>query len=138
MPFPFIDITAKDLPATAWEPPREFEWNIDTRQFVIRNGSISVVEGLLALRIWMAKCLLTVRGRFDAYTWDFGTDLESLVAGSHTRESLMSEAKRMVSEALLVNKHITGIEAFELTLYDNSLNISFTALTDCGSVSMTF
>jgi hypothetical protein len=136
MPFPFIDITVVDTVATTWETPKEFAWDFENRKFIISNGCIPIVEGQDALKIWIYKCLFTVRGRFNAYTWDFGTDIEFLVTSGFTREAIASEAKRMIREAVKVNSHIKDAIDFDIDFYDNVMKINFVAVTDCGDINI--
>lgn len=147
--FPFIDITANDTAVTPWVAPKEFDWDYTTGKFILTNGCISIVEGLPALKIWIYKCLMTKRGRYDAYSWDYGTDLESLIGLGLTREAIISEAKRMIKEALFINEHIQDLINFSITfgssdngghviVRDDTLLINFTAVTDCGNIDIKF
>lgn len=147
--FPFIDISDKDVAVAPWIPPREFEWDYKEGQFILRNGCISIVEGVEALRIWIYKCLITKRGRYDAYSWDYGTDLESLIGTGLTREAIISESKRMVKDALLINSHILEVINFKVTfgsadaighvMYrDDTLVMNFTVVTDCGNIDIEY
>lgn len=138
MPFPFIDITVRDVPEEVWQPFKEFEWDIETGDYVIRNGQIGIVEGLPALRIWIYKALKTARGRYDAYTWNFGHDYETLIGAALTHDVITSEAKRMTKDALFVNKHIKDIRDFKAWIEDNTLKIEFIAVTDSGDLEVKF
>jgi hypothetical protein len=137
MPFPFIDTNAATAgSAESWEPFREFEWDIVTQEFVIRNGQINVVEGAPAIKIWIYKTLLSQRGRYPAYTWNYGNDLDSLIGADLTRDVLTSEAKRITEEALYTNKHILNLKNFTATMKDNMLKITFVAVTDSGDIEV--
>lgn len=146
--YPFIDITANNVIKTTWEPPREYEWDYKTGKFIVRNGRIYILEGIEALRIWIYKCLLANRGRYQAYSWDYGTDLESLIGSGLTREAIVSESKRMVKDALFMNPHIKEIIDFKVTfggigegnvVYgDSTLLMVFTVISDCGDINIKF
>lgn len=137
MPFPFIEIEpAREQQQAQWEPFREFEWNYENNSYVIRNGQIRVVEGEEAIKIWIYKCISTVRGRYDAYTWDFGTDLESLISSGLSREVIESETKRMIKEALLVNKHILDCYDFNIDFTGDTMNVDFIASTVYGDIEI--
>ena len=135
MPFEFIDgITpAQEI----WQPFREYAWDLEKHDFVVKNGKIAVLEGIPALKIWIYKTLLTQRGRYRAYTWDYGNDLDSLIAStSMVRDVLVSEAKRITEEALLMNERIQSLKNFEAWLSDSMLHIRFIAVTDSGEIEV--
>ena len=134
MPFSFIDTYQQAVAATV--PQREFEWDVDTREFVITNGRVRIVQGKPALKIWIYKALLTQRASYRAYTWNYGTDLDTLTSvNQDVREVLVSEAKRITEEALLINKHILALDNFNATMGDG-LFIEFTARTDAGDIQI--
>lgn len=137
MPFSFIDgSSATKATAVTLEPFREFEWDIETHEFVIRDGQVCILEGAPALKIWIYKTLLSQRGRYQAYTWNYGNDLDSLVGAAMTRDVISSEAKRITEEALYTNKHILNLKDFTAVLEDNQLNITFVAVTDSGDIEV--
>lgn len=137
MPFAFIDGSSASQAVTATlEPFREYEWDLDTHEFIAREGKINLVEGIPALKIWIYKTLLSQRGRYQAYTWNYGNDLDSLIGAAMTRDVVTSEAKRITEEALYMNKHIFNLKDFLATLTDNTLKIDFIAETDAGEIEV--
>ena len=137
MPFAFIDGGSGSQQVTSiLSPFREFEWDIETHEFVIRNGQVCILEGAPALKIWIYKTLLSQRGRYQAYTWNYGNDLDSLVGAAMTRDVISSEAKRITEEALYTNKHILNLKDFTAVLEDNQLKITFVAVTDSGDIEV--
>ena len=137
MPFSFIDgSSVARTNAVTLEPFREYEWDVTTREFVIRNGNISILTGVPALKIWIYKTLLSQRGRYQAYTWNYGNDLDSLVGAAMTRDVISSEAKRITEEALYTNAHIFNLKNFTAVLEDNQLKIDFVAETDAGDIEV--
>jgi len=137
MSFPFGGSTSEIVITTApWQSFKEYDWSLVTRDFIITDGQIKVLEGLPALKIWIYKTLLTQRGRYAAYTWDYGNDLETLIGSSLVREVLTSEAKRITEEALYINEHILNLKNFTAWLEDNTMHIEFIAVTDSGEVEV--
>lgn len=137
MPFSFIDgSSASQAAIVTLEPFREYEWDLETHEFVVRNGSINILTGAPALKIWIYKTLLSQRGRYQAYTWNYGNDLDSLVGSAMTRDIISSEAKRITEEALYTNAHIFNLKNFTAVLEDNQLNITFVAETDAGDIEV--
>ena len=119
------------------EPPREYAWDIETEQFIIEDGCIPIVEGVEAIKIWIYKCLKTIRGKYDAYDWSFGHDITFLIEQNFTRDFVISEAKRMTEEALLRNKYIKSLQNIEVSIIDKTLQISFIAITNYGNLDIT-
>lgn len=147
MAFPFIDINVESNNTTDYSTFKEFEWDYTTGQYIVRNGNINVIEGKEALKIWIYKCLSTIRGKYLAYDWNYGVDTQSLINSGLTKAAIISESKRMVKEALLINKHILEVTNFNVTfggsvgdiLYKNStLLIQFTAITNCGDITIKY
>lgn len=137
MPFVFIDgSSASQIAGTIMEPFREYEWDLVTHEFIIRDGKINIIEGVAALKIWIYKTLLSQRGRYQAYTWNYGNDLDSLIGAAMTRDVVSSEAKRITEEALYMNKHIFNLKNFKVTLTDNTMQIDFVAETDAGKIEV--
>ena len=137
MAFPFIDIEPVSEQSTeTFQDFREFEWDYATNQYVIRDGQINTIEGKEALKIWIYKCIMTVRGRYDAYTWDFGTDLESLINSGLNREIIKSETKRMIREALLINEYIIDCYNFIIDFKGDTMKVEFTVSTVYGDIGI--
>lgn len=116
--------------------PTEYAWDIETGQFIIENGCIPIVEGIEAIRIWIYKCLKTVRGKYDAYDWTFGHDIAYLLEQNFTRDYVISEARRITEEALLRNEYILSIQNLEINIIDKTLQISFDAITEYGNLDI--
>ena len=137
MAFPFIDIEPVSEQTTeAFQDFREYEWDYTTNKYVVRNGQINIIEGKEALKIWIYKCIMTVRGRYDGYTWDFGSDLESLINSGLNREIIKSETKRMIREALLINEYILDCYNFVIELKGDTMHVEFTVNTVYGDIEI--
>ena len=143
MAFEFIDRNvAGEYEATQEQYkgiPMEWNFNVDTKEFVINNqGHIDVVEGQDAIKIWVYKCLMTARGKYMAYDFSFGNDIEYLVEQNIDRDLLKVEAKRLVVEALMVNEHINSVTNIEVTIKDRTLKIELTVNTDYGDIEIKY
>ena len=138
MPFVFIDEvrTAQTTNTSAADSFREYEWDIVTHDYVVRNGKINIVQGKEALKIWIYKTLLTERAHYRGYTWDYGNDFKTIIGLNLKRDVISSEVKRITQEALYMNDHIKNLKNFTASLSDAVLTISFTAETDAGEIEV--
>ncbi len=116
--------------------PREYAWDFENNDFLLKDGKFVIVEGKEALKVWMWKALHTVKMRYSIYSDNYGHDLDSLIGQGFSSGLIESEARRIVWECISLNPHITGIENFSTTYDGDTLTISFTALTDQGEVDM--
>lgn len=112
-------------------PYREYEIDFRTGQLTGR-----IVEGLEAVKVWIYLALNTDRYCFGQYSWDYGSEINSLAGSSADPEYISMNAKRMLSECLLQNPHISGIGDFEAEIEDGKISIFFVAETDYGKVGM--
>ncbi len=109
--------------------PKEYGIDFETGQL---TGKI--VEGLEAVKMWIWLALKMPRYRHYAYTWDYGTELESLIGQSYTEEYLEAEASHMTEDCLLVNENVTGISDFAIKTEGDTPEISFVAETLYGNI----
>ena len=91
------------------------------------------VDGTEAMRQAILKILLTERFTYLIYSWDYGIELNETFGRS--AQTLASEARRIVQEALLADSRITGITDFSVSQLDKrTLSIRFTAETIFGEI----
>ena len=84
------------------------------------------VDGTEAMRQAILKILLTERFTYLIYSWDFGI-----------AQTLASEARRIVQEALLADSRITKITDFSVSQPDKrTISIQFTAETIFGEIPL--
>ena len=70
---------------------------------------LKIVEGNEAIKIWIYKALQTPRYQYEIYTWDYGSELLSLIGKAYTKGLTQSEASRYIKEALLINPYILDV-----------------------------
>lgn len=131
-----FDLYKEESEATSKSIPREYKYNFDERKITLVNGSPVWVEGLEAIKIWIYKTLLTQRGYFMAYSFNYGQDYEDLIGSGLSIAALKSEAKRMTEEALFDNDNILKLEEFDATINSDKIEISFVAITKYGNINM--
>ena len=130
--FPF-DIDDEELEAEQDEETEPKDYEIDRATGALTGR---FVTGLKAIEQWIYLTLSTDRYYFTQYSWDYGSELNTLIGQQGSQSYIESEAKRMLEEALLVNSYITGIEDLTCTVEKDVLTASFTALTEYGEVNI--
>ncbi|WP_238915090.1 DUF2634 domain-containing protein [Clostridium sp. YIM B02555] len=114
--------------------PKEYAWDFDKNDFKLKDGKFQIVEGIEALKIWIWKALKTSRLTYPIYSSTYGQEIEKLVGKGLSKSLIESEAKRLTLECLKENEHILNIKNFKVSKEKDLLNISFTAVIDCGEV----
>ena len=118
------------------EIPREYKYDFKKKEIILEHGSPTWVEGVEAIKIWIYKTLLTQRGYYMAYSFEYGQDYEDLIGSGLSVAALKSEVKRMTEEALFDNENILKIEDFDATIKADRIEISFVAITTYGNIGM--
>lgn len=132
--FPFLAAPIKQPQSL----PLLEEWAFDFSAgcLLMTDGQMHKVTGLEALKVWIYKALLTARGRFAAYSATFGSDLEALVGSEFSPAAARSEAKRMVTEALLVSPYVSAVSSVEVALEGSLLAVKCAVATVYGSADL--
>jgi len=115
---------------------REAAWDFKAGKPIFRNGNPVIVTGNEALKTWIWKALVTERARYEIYTWNFGSKVESMIGKNFTEQLKQAEAKRYVREALLVNPYITELSDIVVEFEGSKLTITATVNTIYGEVNV--
>ncbi|OOM80945.1 DUF2634 domain-containing protein [Clostridium sp. BL-8] len=116
--------------------PREYAWDFEKNDFQLKDGKFQIVEGIEALKIWIWKALKTSRYTYPIYSDNYGQELDKLIGEGLSKSLAESEAKRLTLECLKDNEHILSIRSFSVDKSNDVLSITFTAITDCGEVTI--
>ena len=81
---------------------------------------LKIVEGNEAIKIWIYKALQTPRYQYEIYTWDYGSELLSLIGKAYTKGLTQAEASRYIKEALLINPYILDVNVIS-TSFDGDV-----------------
>lgn len=137
--FPFIDPEAvvaeqiNELPLF-----REYAFDYENNRMLLRDGQTYLVEGNEALRIWIVKALVTERFRYTAYDTDYGSEIDTLIGGQMNSDIAMSELKRFIIEALMVNPYIVELSNFQFTQSGSGVTVEFDCTTVYGKEPITW
>lgn len=121
---------------TETSTPKEYAWDFEKNDFKLKDGKFQIVEGTEALKIWIWKALKTSKYTSSIYSDAYGHEFESLIGKGLSKSLAESEAKRLTLECLKDNEHILSIKNFSVDKNDDTLSITFTAVTDCGEVTI--
>lgn len=132
--FPIVQPEAETAAAQRLPLCKETAWDFDAGRPVFSGGKPLVVSGAEAVKVWIWKALMTARTRYDVYSWDYGSEVESLIGQAFTPAVKRSEGVRYVREALLVNPYILAVRQADVSFVRDDLTICCEADTIYGEV----
>ena len=115
---------------------REIAWDFERNVPIFQDGKPVVVTGNEAVKVWIWKALHTQRYRYDAYTWDYGNELEELIGSDVSEELKQAEAVRYVREALEICPYIEQVEQVSVDFSDGVFTVSCRVRTKYGEVNV--
>lgn len=101
-------------------------WYIDFEKNLVTTN----ITDLDAIRQAVLLILATERYEFIIYSDQYGIELVDLFGENHNY--VMSEIKRRVTEALMQDERITGVDNFEYTKTKRGLHVKFTVSCTVG------
>lgn len=111
---------------------REAAWDFARGCPLFRQGSPVIVEGLEAVKVWACKALLTARARYEIYSWNYGSELETLIGQDYSDNLRQAEASRYIREALQINPYITRVTVGNVSFSAGTLALSVNLKTVYG------
>ena len=102
---------------------------------IIKNGDFVIVEKNDAIRVWCYYALKIPKGRFLAFTNNYGSELEEKIIGKQYNSDTYSKVKRIVEDCLLVKKKIKSIDNIQVNFDDRlTIEIELTTVYQKGVV----
>ncbi len=114
----------------------EAAWDFEAGRPVFSGGKPLVAAGREAVKVWIWKALATARCRYSVYSWDYGSEVESLIGKPFTSAVKRSEAVRYVREALLINPYIRAVRQVDVSFQDDDMTSCCEAETSYGEVKV--
>ena len=102
--------------------------DFDTGEPIIKNGDFVVVEKNEAIKVWCYYALKIAKGRFLAFTNNYGSELEEKIIGKQYNSDTQKQVKRIVEDCLLVNPYIKSIDNVQVE-FDDKLTIEIELTT---------
>lgn len=129
-----IDFLKKDNNET--ETFKEYAVDLKTGKLIYENGKNKIVEGKEALKIWIWKVLQTSKGKYEAYSNNYGNEFENIIGKNYSKALTESELRRLTEECLVKNKFIKGISNFCATIEGSKVTINVAVKTVYGEVNV--
>ncbi|MDU6304737.1 MAG: DUF2634 domain-containing protein [Serratia marcescens] len=113
---------------------KEVAWDFINNSPILVNNEPMIVEGNEAIKVWIYKALLTERFKYQIYSWDYGSEIETLINKGFTNSLIISEVERFITEALLINEYILAVDSVEVGFNDDTLKVDISVSTIYGEV----
>ena len=107
---------------------KEIAIDFSTGNPIIKNKDYVIVEKNEAVAVWCYYALKIAKGRFLAFTRNYGSELEEKIIGKQYNSDTYSKIKRIVEDCLLVNKYIKSIDNVSVS-FDDKINIEIELTT---------
>ena len=115
---------------------KECAWDFINDRAIFVDGSPKIVYGNEGIKVWIYKAIKTNRYEFEIYTWDYGSEIESLLGKGFQIGFIKSETKRYIEEALSVNPYITKINKIDVDFKADILTAYVDLETVYGRLNM--
>lgn len=135
--FPFVSNIDEVKIDNTFPLYKEVAWDFKRNIPIIEKRDFKVVEGNEAIKVWVYKALLTPRYQYSIYTWNYGSELLSLIGKAYTPQLTKSEAKRYIEEALKINPYILEVNVLDTDFKDGVLSASIKIVTIYGESEVT-
>ena len=114
---------------------KEIAIDFSTGNPIIKNGDFVIVEKNSAIQVWCYYALKIAKGRFLAFTNNYGSELEDKLIGKQYNSDTQKQVKRIVEDCLLVNKYIKSIDNVTVSFNDKiNIGIELTTVYEKGVV----
>ena len=107
---------------------REIAIDFNTGNPIIKNNDYVIVEKNDAVAVWCYYALKIAKGRFLAFTRNYGSELEEKIIGKQYNSDTQKQVKRIVEDCLLINKYIKSIDNVAVS-FDDKINIEIELTT---------
>ena len=135
--FPFVSNIDEVQIDNTFPLYKEVAWDFKRNIPIIEKRDFKIVEGNEAIKVWVYKALLTPRYQYSIYTWNYGSELLSLIGKAYTPQLTKSEAKRYIEEALKINPYILEVNVLDTDFKDGVLSASIKIVTIYGESEVT-
>lgn len=115
---------------------REYFFDFEKGSLVYEKGKPKILSGIEALKVQLHKALITERYKYLGYSWDYGSEITTLIGKVQSNAVMEAESKRLIEESLLVNPYVTSIGKVNVKLNGKKLTINAQVNTVYGEVEI--
>ena len=115
---------AQEQPQNTLPLYKDCKWDFENNKPVFEYGQPVIVSGHEAVLTWAHHALMTVRGRFEMYSTNYGSDTETLIGSSWSSELVTAEAMQYIKECLLASPYITSVFCSDVSFSGSVLTIT--------------
>ncbi|MEG1621605.1 MAG: DUF2634 domain-containing protein [Oscillospiraceae bacterium] len=115
---------------------KEVAWDFKRNLPLVLNGEFIFVTGNEAIKTWCYKALQINRYNLIMYSWNYGSELETLIGKPYSKALAQAECTRFVEECLMINPYITGISNVQSKFENGLLSLSCNLVTVYGETSL--
>ena len=104
-----------------------------TKHIILEKDNVyGDIDGLDSVQQSIYLILNTERYDYPIFSWGYGVELKSLIG--QPISYVIPEIRRRITEALLVDDRIVGVENFEFQVKKGVVNASWTTKTKYGTI----
>jgi phage baseplate assembly protein W len=115
---------------TVIPPSKTYALDLSTEE--VSGGTI---DGLAAVKQFVQKAIVTARFRFQAYTPNYGCEIDDLIGQDVPQALLDSEIPRVITDALIYDARINNVSGFVITRTKDGLYVEFTVDSIYGTTN---
>lgn len=112
------------------------KFDFDLGDFVVKDGKVTTVTGVEALKLWIKKVLRTKKNKYEIYKTQnvekYGVNLLEIVTSKYPLTYIQAQVQSTVTEALLKNSDIKSVTNFKFVRDKRLLNVQFDVITVYG------
>ena len=99
----------------------EVAWDFEKDIPIIEKNEYKYVTGDEAIKVWIYKTIKIARYRYEIFTSDYGTEIDTLVGQKYTKGYTESQAMKYIKDALNINEYITNINIIKASFIGDTL-----------------
>lgn len=112
------------------------KFDFDLGDFVVKDGKVTTVTGVEALKLWIKKVLRTKKNKYEIYKTQnvekYGVNLLEIITSKYPLTYIQAQVQSIVTEALLKNSDIKSVTNFKFVRDKRLLNVQFDVNTVYG------
>ena len=114
---------------------KEIAIDFSTGNPIIKNKDYVIVEKNEAIKVFCYYALKIAKGRFLAFTNNYGSELEEKIIGKQYSSDTQKQVKKIIEDCLLVNPYIKSIDNVTVSFNDKiNIEIELTTVYEKGVI----